>query len=81
MTVIVYAEDKSGRIGFGQYTMPSIEQAFANFSFADGGDAYFADADGEEPLSASEALAVFKAEGEVTFYNDEGEKVRFTLQR
>jgi len=81
MTVIVYAEDKSGRIGFGQYTVPSIEQAFANFSFADAGDTYFSDVDGEEPLSASEALAVFKAEGEVTFYNDEGEKVRFTLER
>ncbi len=81
MTVIVYAEDKSGRIGFGQYTVPSIEQAFANFTYVDDGATYFADAEGEEPLPASEALAVFAANGEVTFYNDEGEKVRFTLQR
>lgn len=78
MTIIVFAEDKSGRVDHGNYTVPTIEQAFANFSYDDI-ERYFADPDGETPLSIEEARGIFQAEGSVTFYNDEGEMVRFTL--
>lgn len=80
MTIIVFAEDKTGRVDHGNYTVPTIEQAFANFSYDDA-ETYFADADGETPLSLEEAKAIFEAEGSVTFYNNEGEMARFRRNR
>lgn len=81
MTIIVYAEDRSGRRDCGQYTVGSIEQAFANLNFTEDGEVYFSDREGEEQLAPHDALTSFNADGELSFYNEDGEQVRFTLAR
>lgn len=73
MTVIVHAEDKSGR-GDGYYTKSSINEALNNFFYKES-DSYYHDSDCEEEISKEDAIAAFEAEGSLTIYNDNGEKI------
>ena len=74
MRVIVYAEDLSGRKDDGYYSKPDLASALEIF-FGVGEVGMFLDPDVEHRLSRDEAEGIFDADGRVTFYNDDGEKV------
>ena len=78
MTVVVYAQDLSGRRDDGHYTKPDINSAleiFFNLPEAE----IFIDADAENRLTIDEAREIFEVGGQVSFYNEDGEKVIISL--
>lgn len=79
MTVIVYAEDLSGRRDDGYYTKPDIEVALDIFFEPDRSN--FLEADCENPITRGEARSFFDLEKRVTFFNEDGEKVVISLDR
>ena len=77
MTVVVYAQDLSGRRDDGHYTKPDIGAALEIF-FSAHDATNFMEADTEAPISIEEAREIFEIEGQVCFYNEDGEKVIIT---
>lgn len=74
MTVVIYAQDLSGRKDDGYYTKPDIGNALDIF-FDSQGSANFSDHDGENPIAREDAEAIFQQDKRVTFYNSDGEKI------
>lgn len=79
MTVIIYAEDLSGRRDDGYYTKPDIDVALDIFFEPDRSN--FLEPECENPVTRDEARTFFLQEKRVTFFNDEGEKVVISLDR
>jgi uncharacterized cupin superfamily protein len=75
MTVIVHAEDKSGR-GDGYYTKSSLKEALD--VFYTGEATYYLDRDGEEEAERDWLEELHVVNGQVTFYNEDGESITIT---
>lgn len=74
MTIIIHAQDLSGRMDDGYYTKPSLSEALDIFFGQPEAMNYF-DIDAEEILSRKEAEEIFNQDKRVVFYNVDGEKV------
>lgn len=79
MTVIVHAQDGSGR-GDGYYAKPDLATALDPF-FGPDCDPHYADADGEEQVTREDVAGTFDQQGETSFYNEDGERVVITADR
>jgi len=77
MSVIVYAQDLSGRKDDGYYTKPDISAALDIF-FDTPSTVNFVDDGAEHVLSREDAEAIFAQDGRISFYNADGEKVVIT---
>ena len=80
MSVLVYAEDRSGRQDHGYYSKAKFSSALDLF-LAHPEESIFFDADCETVMARSEAESIFETEGAVVFFNADGEKVVITLDR
>lgn len=78
MSVIIYAQDLSGRKDDGYYTKPDISAALDIFFTTDKTSA-FLDSDAEHPLGRSDAEAIFHQDRRVSFYNEDGEQVVISI--
>ena len=74
MRVVVFAQDLSGRRDDGHYTKPDLASALDLF-FAPDGTKLFLDADGNDEMTREDAEAFFKIDRQVTFYDEDGEKI------
>ena len=77
MTVIVHAEDRSGR-GDGYYTGHDLASVL-DAIFGDGSEAFYADRDGEEQVTREDVAGTFDQQGETSFHNGDGD--RFVITR
>jgi len=79
MTVIVHAEDRSGR-GDGYYTKPDLSTALDGF-FGPASETLYADPDGDEAVTREDVAATFDQQGEIAFYNEDGDRFLITKDR
>lgn len=78
MRVVIHAQDLSGRRDDGYYTKPDIVTALDIF-FDTPSAINFSDADAEHMLTREDVEAIFSQDGQVSFYNADGEKVVISL--
>lgn len=77
MRVVVHVEDLSPRKDDGYYSKPDLASALDILFRPDAGQ-YTLDADGEDPLGRDDAEGLFKVDGQVTFFNEDGERIVIT---
>ena len=78
MRVVIHAQDLSGRRDDGYYTKSDISTALDIF-FDSSSAINYSDADAEHVLTRQNAEGIFGQDGQVTFFNADGEKVVITL--
>ena len=78
MRVVIHAQDLSGRNDDGYYTKADISSALDIF-FNSSSAVNYSDADAEHVFTRQDAEGIFGLDGQVTFYNADGEKVVITL--